>query len=86
MTESGRPWTTEGLAALYTLAASNADLPAIGQALGRTRAEVDLALWALVGRSVPDAVARLNAGRRATPAAAGRMSRFLRRMFPEDGR
>lgn len=57
-----RPWTLEGLTAVRVLAATNADQAAIAEAVGRFKAEIDLALWALVGRSPQQAVARLNAG------------------------
>lgn len=57
-----RPWTIEGLAAVRVLAAADCSLGAIADALGRFKAEIDVALWALVGRSPEQAVARLNAG------------------------
>lgn len=66
-----RPWTLEGLTAVRVLAAANADQAAIAEAVGRFKAEIDLALWALVGRSPQQAVARLNVGldaSRVTPA------------------
>lgn len=63
-----RPWTLEGLTAVRVLAATNADQAAIAEAVGRFKAEIDLALWALVGRSPQQAVARLNGG--ATNASA----------------
>lgn len=73
-----RPWTLEGLTAVRVLAAANADQAAIAEAVGRFKAEIDLALWALVGRSPQQAVARLNVGisptarsEPAVPRAAG---------------
>lgn len=57
-----RAWTIEGLAAVSILARAGIPNRLIGDAVGRMANEVDLALWALVGCSPPQAVARLNLG------------------------
>ncbi|MEW5687203.1 MAG: hypothetical protein AB1942_19995 [Pseudomonadota bacterium] len=58
----GRPWTLEGLLAARVLAAANAPLAHIGEALDRLSGEVDRALWMLVGRTPEQALALLNRG------------------------
>lgn len=57
-----RPWTLPGLAAVYALALGGEGPAEIAEATGRFKGEVDLALWALTGRSPQAALARLNAG------------------------
>jgi hypothetical protein len=54
-----RPWSEISLAFAYTGAAANVPLGAIAEALNRSPSEVDLALWAMVGRSPAQALARL---------------------------
>lgn len=86
-----RPWTLEGLAAVRVLAAGDTDLASIADAVGRFKADVDLALWALVGRSPQQAVDRLNMGRAPasfpaasepapTPASSG-LRAFVQALF-----
>lgn len=55
-----RPWSLPGLSAVYALAQAGSSLAEIAEAVGRFRVEVDLALWALVGRTPPEALERLN--------------------------
>jgi hypothetical protein len=57
----------EGLMAARVLVASNAPLGAVGEALDRFSWEIDLALWALTGRSPEQALARLNRASAAAP-------------------
>ncbi|MDP1617311.1 hypothetical protein [Phenylobacterium sp.] len=83
-----RPWTLPGLAAVYTLAMGGEGLDEIAEATGRFKAECDLALWALVGRSPEAALARLNSGLQgeapavaATPKSAV-LGRFVRETLP----
>lgn len=64
-----RPWNLEGLLAVRVLAAANAPLGAIGQAVDRLAPEIDQALWALVGRTPEQALARLNGERVQAPQA-----------------
>lgn len=59
-----RPWTLEGLLAARVLAAANAPLQHIGEALDRLAADVDHALWALLGRSPAEALMYLNGAAR----------------------
>lgn len=46
--------------AMRLLAACNAPIAVIGWELDRSRGEIDEALWALVGRTPDQALARLN--------------------------
>jgi hypothetical protein len=71
-----RPWTLEGLLAARVLAAANVPLINIGVELDRSRGEIDLALYALLGRTPEDALARLNGGElaRAAPPPARLLS------------
>lgn len=62
-----RPWTQTCVAALYMMQQAHADLAQMAFTLGRPRGEVDVALNALLGRSIPAAVAALN-----TPKLAAR--------------
>lgn len=55
-----RAWNIEGLMAVRTLAACGAPLGHIGYAIDRPGADVDQALWALVGRTPDQALQRLN--------------------------
>lgn len=79
-------WTEPGLAMAYGLAMTGATLSTIAGETGRLPGEVDLALWALVGRTPAQALARLNSGLRAeedpAPAKPSRsMAGFLAEMF-----
>lgn len=78
-----RPWTLEGLAAVHVLARAGTDLDVIADAVGRFRTDVDLALWALVGRSPGQALARLQ-GRPLfdVPPTMGGIGQFLRETHP----
>lgn len=55
-----RPFTQPCLAAIHMMKLAGCDLDTMAFVLGRTRSEVDQASWALVGTSIPDAVASLN--------------------------
>lgn len=55
-----RRWTADGLACVYMLSRAGRDLGAISEATGRTRGEVDRALWALLNRTLDAALAVLN--------------------------
>lgn len=68
-----RPWTLEGLMAARVLVAAQAPLTRIGFALDRTAAEVDLALWALVGRTPQEALERLIGDPESVTAQQARM-------------
>lgn len=73
-----RPWTLTGLAAVYALAQSGAELGEIAEAVGRLSGEVDLALWVLIGRTPPEAVERLNS----RPAPSSQLASFLAETLP----
>lgn len=78
-----RPWTLEGLAAVHILARAGTDLDVIADAVGRFKADVDQALWALVGRSPAEALSRLKGGvPEGVPATAQGVGQFLREMHP----
>jgi hypothetical protein len=86
-----RPWTLEGLTALYALSAAGADLKASAEALDRFSGDCDRALWALFGRTPHQALDVLNSGPSAElepvtlqdpPRRGSTVGRFLRRMFP----
>lgn len=83
-----RPWTLAGLAAVYALALGGEGLDEIAEATGRFKAECDLALWALVGRSPAAALARLNSGlqgeapAQATMPKSSVLGRFVQETHP----
>lgn len=54
-----RKWTLEGLMAARVLLIANAPLGHIAFALDRTSADVDRALWSLVGRTPEQPIAVL---------------------------
>lgn len=85
-----RPWTIEGLTALYTLSLARADLREMAEALGRFSGDCDRALWALFGRTPEQALDVLNGGRapdlvevtpEPPPRRGSSVGRFLREMF-----
>lgn len=54
-------WTPEEITILRGLmTATGGDLGAAARAMGRTKAEVDLALWAALGRTADDAAIMVN--------------------------
>lgn len=55
-----RPWTMDDLAIASVLTAADISLAEIGDGLGRTAGDIDLALWALLGRAPADALKHLN--------------------------
>jgi hypothetical protein len=59
-TPAPRPWSLEGLMAVHILSTAGSPLRAIADAVGRGRGDVDLALWALVGRQPDEALLHLN--------------------------
>jgi hypothetical protein len=65
-----RPWTMDDLAIASVLTAADITLVEIGEGLGRNPGDVDLALWALLGRAPSDALAHLNRGHDPLPPAA----------------
>lgn len=78
-----RPWTLEGLAAVHVLARAGTDLDVIADAVGREPGEVDLALWALVGRSPDQALTRLQGSFDFEPPRPhGLTAKFVREMHP----
>ena len=79
-----RDWTIAGLAALYALSASGASLNDMADALGRMKADCDLALWVLIGRTPDEALAVLR-GRslnKPPPRSRSPLGRFLREVHP----
>ena len=73
-----RVWTLEGLMAARVLAAAQAPLARIGFALERSATDVDLALWALVGRTPEEALDRLNGRPETVGARHARMTQEAR--------
>jgi len=69
-----RPWTLGELETVQSLARKGTSLALIGGVLSRDRDELALALWALVGRSPRQALARLK--RRAGEAEASRVTQL----------
>lgn len=55
-----RPWTLSCVACLHVMSVAKASLEQMAFTLARTESEIDLALWALAGRSIPAALAALN--------------------------
>lgn len=75
---TSRPWTLTGLAAVYALSQAGADLDEIAEAVGPLRGDIDLALWALVGRTPPEAIERLNT----RPEPSRQLAGFLAETLP----
>lgn len=65
-----RPFTIDCVSKIHLLSVAGLDPVAMAFRLGRTKAEVDRALWALVGRDIPEAVSALNTPRLMTEQAA----------------
>lgn len=55
-----RPWTQPCVAALYLLRSAGCARCEMAYALGRSETDIDRAVWSLLGRTIPDAVAALN--------------------------
>ncbi|MBP6876587.1 MAG: hypothetical protein KBC34_01075 [Phenylobacterium sp.] len=55
-----RAWTLSCIATVHMLNVGGAAPSQIAFTLNRSEREIDRALWALVGRSIPDAQAALN--------------------------
>lgn len=55
-----RAFTEPCLAAIHMMKLAGCDLDRMAYALSRSRQEIDQASWALVGRSIPAAVASIN--------------------------
>lgn len=55
-----RPWTLSCVACLHVMSVAKASLEQMAFTLARTEGEIDLALWALAGRTIPSAVSVLN--------------------------
>jgi hypothetical protein len=84
-----RDWTIGGIAAVYALSAAGMSLVEIAGAVGRTRGEVDLALWYLVGRTPEQALVLLAHAPRAPSRSAGGappknspLGRFIQETLP----
>jgi hypothetical protein len=84
-----RDWTIAGLAAVYALSAASMSLGEIAEAVGRSRGEVDLALWYLVGRTPEQALGLLAKAPKpaSTPAARppaknSPLGRFIQETLP----
>lgn len=78
-----RDWTIAGLAAVYALSAASMSLGEIAEAVGRTRGEVDLALWYLVGHTPDEALQVLaKAAPPSRPPSAAAVKRFIRETHP----
>ncbi|PHY20786.1 hypothetical protein [Caulobacter sp. BP25] len=75
-----RDWTIAGLAAVYALSSASIGLGEIAEAVGRSRGEVDLALWCLVGRTPEQALAVL--ATTGAPAVHSRLGRFIQETLP----
>lgn len=83
-----RPWTREGLAALYALSVAGSTLGQIAEALGRMKSDCDQALWVMLGRAPDEALAVLGGEvpdaevvLQAHPGSPN-VVRFLRENFP----
>jgi hypothetical protein len=84
-----RDWTIAGLAAVYALSAASMSLGEIAEAVGRSRGEVDLALWYLVGRTPEQALRLLANAPKPTsdpaerpPAKNSALGRFIQETLP----
>jgi len=78
-----RPWTLEGLAALYALSAGGSSLGSVAEALGRLKADCDLALCTMVGRTPEQALTVLGGKPVAViPPFTSRLDRFLQENLP----
>jgi len=84
-----RDWTLAGLAAVYALSAASVSLGDIAEAVGRTRGEVDVALWCLLGRTPEQALVLLAHAPKTTSAPASRapakhtpLGRFIAEVLP----
>lgn len=55
-----RPFSERCLACLVMMQMTGCSIEEIAFTLGRTRVEIDLAAWTVVGRSIPEAVAAIN--------------------------
>ncbi|HJV42384.1 hypothetical protein [Caulobacter sp.] len=84
-----RDWTIAGLAAVYALSAASVSLGDIAEAVGRSRGEVDLALWYLIGRTPEQALCLLAREPKAAstptdrpPAKNSPLGRFIRETLP----
>lgn len=55
-----RAWTLSCVATVHMLSTAKASLCQMAYTLGRSESEVDRALWALTGRTIPDALTVLN--------------------------
>lgn len=53
-------WTRRQLLTTYDMSERNGRLTDVARVVGHTAAEVDLALWIMVGRSVTTALEQLN--------------------------
>lgn len=55
-----RAWTLSCVATIHMLSVAKAAPSQMAYTLNRSEREIDRALWALMGRSIPDAQAALN--------------------------
>ena len=65
-----RPFTQQCLAAIHLFQAARCTQAEMAFTLGRSPAEIDRAVWAMLGTSIPDAVIALNRPRLVEGAAA----------------
>lgn len=62
-------WTRAQITTAYDMAVRGFSLAMIAQRVEHTAAEVDLALWTMMGRSLPEAFALLNGQPRVVEAS-----------------